>query len=318
MRIFAADLKRHKDMKARRVPWWNWYAVIVFFTSLTGAVVAQNLAQQSLIAHTLVGIHYPHKIVIHPREGNDYVYHLVKKGETLYSIARFYGIDVSTIVKDNPTLGEGKFLRYGDTLRIAIPPSAILKEPHLDTSGGYVPVFYRVQQGETLYGIARRKWHTSVDYIARLNGLQDYRILPGQYLQIGWLAKGGVNPIEKAEAARQYRTHQNEKHSLDQQFTDSASERMVEMSCVGYWDKTSDVRGLYVLHRRIPEGSIIEIINPLLETRVKARVVGTILEGAYPSDIDMVVSKGVADELGILDSRFYAKVVYHAPVEGAN
>jgi len=271
-----------------------------------------------MLSPTLVGIRYPHKIVIHPSEGGDYTYHLVTKGETLYSIARFYGIDVPTILEDNPALSGGHLVRTGDTLRIAILPAAILKDPHLDTSGGYVPVFYQVQKGETLYGIARRKWHTSVDYIARLNGLRDYRIHPGQFLQIGWLAKEGVNPIEKAEAARQYRTHQDEKHSLDQQFSDSATERVVEMSCVGYWDKSSDVRGLYVLHRHIPEGSVIEIINPLLDTRVKARVVGTILEGAYPSDIDMVVSKGVADELGILDSRFYAKILYHASAEGLN
>ncbi len=305
-------------MKARRDRWWRMYALMVFCHSLVGAATAQNTQDQHLMSRALVGIRYPHEIVIQSGEGNDYVYHLVKKGETLYSIARFYGSDVTTILEDNPALRDGHLLRYGDTLRIAISPAAILKDPHLDTSQGYVPVFYRVQKGETLYGIARRKWHTSVDNLAQLNTLEDYRILPGQYLQIGWLAKGGVDPIEKAEAVRQYRTHQDEKHSLEQQFTDRATERIVEISSVGYWDKSSDVQGLYVLHRHIPEGSIIEIINPLLDTRVKARVVGTILEGAYPSDIDMVVSKGVADELGILDSRFYAKIVYHAPVEDAN
>lgn len=81
--------------------------------------------------------------------------HVVKKGETLYGIARQYGMSPDVLARLNPSAADG--LKVGEVLRITSDndgSTATLELPAVaqDTTGGIVR--HTIQKGETLFGIA--------------------------------------------------------------------------------------------------------------------------------------------------------------------
>jgi LysM repeat protein len=82
--------------------------------------------------------------------GSPYFYHIVKKQETLFGIAKKYGTSIDAILKINPQMGE--YPKEGETIRI---PRAI-KETETTDSWSGSQTSHIVSQGETLYGIAKR------------------------------------------------------------------------------------------------------------------------------------------------------------------
>lgn len=107
---------------------------------------------------------------------SQFVEHTIINGETLSSIADKYGFSVSTIVANNPTLGDLDVIHPGQTLRIP-------------TQKGLV---YNVEAGDTLDSISRR-YGVPLDDVLKLpaNGLSDADIIkPGQTL----LLPGDIKP----------------------------------------------------------------------------------------------------------------------------
>ncbi|HQW94395.1 MAG TPA: hypothetical protein PLU58_01255, partial [Saprospiraceae bacterium] len=90
------------------------------------------------------------------------------------------------------------------------------------------------------------------------------------------------------------------------------SERQkIEDQGIAFWHKEMrGNKGLYVLHRNAPRGSVIKISNPMFGTTVYAKVAGSISSNAYPDDVMIVVSLEIADKLRARDARFFAKISY--------
>ena len=118
--------------------------------------------------------------------------HTVKKGETLYGIARKYGISVSELKKLNPGIKEN--ISIGDKLNVptqiaqhTIKPKNEVKQEVKTKSK---TIEYTVEKGETFYGIAK-KYNTSVDAIQKANpGVTSLKegdklkiVLPKDYVQ---------------------------------------------------------------------------------------------------------------------------------------
>ena len=99
----------------------------------------------------------------------------VKKGDTLYNIARVYGVSVSAI-KDLNYLTNNN-LYVGQVIRIP----EIYTKPEEMVVPDYIN--YTVQRGDTLYTIAR-KYNMSVDSIMQDNGLKSTNLMIGQNLKI--------------------------------------------------------------------------------------------------------------------------------------
>ena len=102
----------------------------------------------------------------------DYVNYKVKRGDTLYSIAKRYNVTVDDIISSNnltsTTLNIGK--------KLIIPTSTL--EPVPTT-----PSTYTVVPGDTLYSIARR-FNTTVDELKFLNNLTNNTLSIGEILTI--------------------------------------------------------------------------------------------------------------------------------------
>lgn len=100
-------------------------------------------------------------------------YYTIKRGDTLWGISRRYGVSVQNIVSwnniQNPNLiypGQ-RLILYGNY-----------------SSSNSNAVYYTVQRGDTLWGIARR-YRTCPKRIARINGIRNANLIyPGQVLKI--------------------------------------------------------------------------------------------------------------------------------------
>ncbi|MCH5304386.1 MAG: LysM peptidoglycan-binding domain-containing protein [Ruminococcus sp.] len=95
----------------------------------------------------------------------------VRKGNTLFGIAQFFGTTVDKILKLN-NIADPNTLYVGQTIIVPVDT---------EETSGYV---YVVRPGDTLWSIAQR-FKTSVEEIARKNGMYNPDILyPGTKLYI--------------------------------------------------------------------------------------------------------------------------------------
>ena len=90
-------------------------------------------------------------------------YHMVQPGETLYGIARLYGLKETDLRQANPNIS-AESLRPGQSLRI--PENVVMEEEHSYNEEGLL--YHKVKKKETLYSIAAY-YDVSVDEIRLVN-----------------------------------------------------------------------------------------------------------------------------------------------------
>jgi len=95
------------------------------------------------------------------------VVHVVRVGETLFSIAQHYGTTVSAIAQAN-RIANPRLIHVGQ--RLAIPASGMTPSPPSTSSGHRSPAAYIIQRGDTLSLIAHR-YTTTIRAIAELNSI---------------------------------------------------------------------------------------------------------------------------------------------------
>jgi LysM repeat protein len=120
------------------------------------------------------------KIVI---SGVTYYLHLVKKGETIYSVSKAYGISTEELLKENPPAVGG--LREGQSIRIR----ADLVSSTIPTQSAHYPsdvrdenkfIYHKLQAGETIYYLSKT-YSVSENEIIQSNPGIDINKLPLGY-----------------------------------------------------------------------------------------------------------------------------------------
>lgn len=119
----------------------------------------------------------------------NYTNYTVKKGDTLYSIAKANNISVDTLIKDNSITNNS--INIGQILKIRTPnnETTVIEEcigPDYtppDTNTTPILTTYTVKSGDNLYAIAK-KYNTSASAIANLNNLPNSILSIGQKLKI--------------------------------------------------------------------------------------------------------------------------------------
>jgi LysM repeat protein len=117
-------------------------------------------------------------------DGKAYYVHVVKQGETMYSISKAYSVPVSLIEQENPMVLTG--LRSDMSLKIPVmeqavtrPSQAMSTEPVLGEG-----ITHSMEPHETLYSVSRM-YHVSVDDILKINpGLNINDIPVGTVIKI--------------------------------------------------------------------------------------------------------------------------------------
>ncbi len=128
-----------------------------------------------------------------------FINYVVKKGDTLYSIARNNNVLVETIVKDNNITNNN--LTVGSTIKIRVPESSIgaVEEcfgvDYTPPKTNNQTINYTVKKGDSLYKIAN-SYNTSVSNIVNLNNLKSNNLSIGQILKIP-VSNSNSNPISQ-------------------------------------------------------------------------------------------------------------------------
>ncbi|MCC9137944.1 LysM peptidoglycan-binding domain-containing protein [Pontibacter silvestris] len=130
--------------------------------------------------------------------------HVVKQGETLYSISRMYAVSLNDITKWN-NLGDTP-IKIGQELIIAEPlitPSETgkseVKEPVTTAPTKATTSLHTVVTGETLYQVSKQ-YNISLDDLRQWNNLPDNSIKVGQELRVAAPAENIATPAQEAEA----------------------------------------------------------------------------------------------------------------------
>lgn len=235
--------------------------------------------------------------------------HEVEKNQTLYSLAKFYGLHTEEIFYYNPQL-KSQIIAPQQRIKIPIPNRAILRYKTPDfLPDQYAPVYYVVKKGDTFFSISTKVFKMPMDTIAARNNMENHVLSIGQQLFIGWVSINGipesyrkkrVNPeFRKSDVLRN--KYVQGKHVKREQNEQGAA----------FWQKNGDSSSeLYALHRKAPINSVIAVTNPMSRRKVYAKVIGRIPENVYGSDIVIVVSPKVANLLGAKDPRFFVKLNY--------
>ncbi|GAA4000415.1 hypothetical protein GCM10022408_09370 [Hymenobacter fastidiosus] len=125
--------------------------------------------------------------------------HVVQKSESLYAIARRYGLRPTDVVAwnnlpANPSLRLGQALRVAAPAAVAVAPAATPKPAatiapasaapaETAAAVGTDPVRHKVATGESMYGISRR-YGVTIKQIMEWNGKADFNVKPGEVLTI--------------------------------------------------------------------------------------------------------------------------------------
>jgi LysM repeat protein len=231
--------------------------------------------------------------------------HKIQKGQNLYGLARFYGLNEEELYPYNPSLKSNK-VGIGQVIHVPIPNAAIKRfKGDNFKRWKFAPIMFVVKKKDNLYKIAKTLFHMPIDSVVKWNNLPDETIQPGQVLHVGWMSIEGV--ADTIRAMRKGATDIRGK-LLQNDFAKVKS-KTKEQKGAAYWQKNGNQNtDLYCLHRTAKVGSTIAITNNMNNKTVYAKVIGKIPDNAYNNETVIIVAPSVAKLLGAKDEKFFVKV----------
>lgn len=242
--------------------------------------------------------------------------HTVKQGESIFNIAKQYGITAYQIRKLNNladnALSTGQVLKIPSDITTEIPKAtenverAVVKESTKDQN-----FIYTVASGESIFSIAK-KFNLTAYQIRTANKLNDNTISSGQKLVIPKPPEPkSVNDLSKEEQEGSPDSTSFKDPKLRGAPSRYGLNQIEEKgTAVSISDVDLDATKMLVLHRTAPIGTIIKLTNPMTNRTALAKVVGKFTENESTKDVIIVMTKAVADSLGALDKRFFCNLTY--------
>ncbi len=239
-----------------------------------------------------------------------YFEHFIAPKQTLFSLARFYGLSVEELYYCNPGLKD-QTVRAGMPIRVPVPNAAIKRY----MESGFnprenVPVFYSVKRGDTMFRIAKVYFRMPLELLMARNNMAGHGLKEGQQLHVGWISVQGIPDSLRQHAGGPLARRNAALRKI--YMYESAGKKQYDGQGVAFWQKASkEDSDLYALHRHAPANSIIEVLNPMNNRTVYVKVIGKIPDTAYRDEVVVVLSPLSAKLLGAIDPRFFVKVKYH-------
>lgn len=244
-------------------------------------------------------------VSVDAQTGDKICNYTIKQGQTLYSLARFFGMNEEELYSYNPKLSSNK-LTVGQVVRVPIANKAIRRTMGTDFKRWkFAPVYFIVQKGDNLYNIARRLYHVAEDSVAKWNNLKTHTLTVGQRLHVGWMSINGVPDSLRSTK------NSMESNARKAELNFEKQKKISEQRGSAFWIKKGNPKtDFYCLHRTAKKGSYVAITNGQTGRTVHAKVLGSIPDKAYPSEIVLLVSPSVARYLGAVDEKFFVKIKY--------
>lgn len=280
-----------------------YISVICFsFWSVTG-IHATGDSLRYLLPHDSIFIvldEFPEKIITHT----------ISKKQTLYGLARHYGLQVEELTYFNPGVNLAD-VKIGDQIKIPIPNAAIKRfKQKKFQRWKYAPVYYRVKQGDTMFKIAKIYFKMPVDTLKKRNKYWKEDVQVGQILQVAWLSTKGVPDSLQLFKKHPLWTASDELHT---KFAESATgTKVIKQKGVTIWPRNIENTSSdsYILHKFAKIGSVVVITNPMNNRKVYVKCIGRLPERTYGNEVLAMVSTSVANLLGVKDERFFSTLEY--------
>lgn len=253
--------------------------------------------------------------------------HTVLRNETIFTIAKQYGVTAYQIRKLNDLPDNA--ITIGQVLKV---PGSIIadvqvpkekqaentrtkeKEKEKEVQAPKEESFiHTVATGENIFSIAK-KYNLTAYQIRTANKLDDNTLKVDQKLVI----PKPPQPKSVNDASKE-----DQEGNPDSTMVKDPKLRrdpsvyglsQIEEKGTAVWIADQDLDGtkMLVLHRTAPVGRVIKITNPMTNRTTFAKVVGKFTENESTKDVIIVMTKAVADSLGALDKRFFCNLTYSA------
>ncbi len=232
--------------------------------------------------------------------------HVVRPGETLFSISRSYNISVDELKSLNGITENA--ISVGQQLNVK-SKVVVASEPVVGTT---MISYHSVAPKETLYSISR-------EYGISVQQIKEWNNLTGSNLEIGQLIRvaepttkiSESDPIDSTKLIK-VETPVNTKETIVKISENVAGTDEVKETGLAELIDGSDANRKYLaLHRTAKPGTILKIRNELNNREVFVRVVGPLPATSINNNIIIKISKSAFDRLGGVDSKFRAEVTYY-------
>lgn len=239
--------------------------------------------------------------------------HKIVKGQTIFSLAKFYGMSMDVLRQLNPSLNFD-IVSPNQKIKVIIPNRAIIRyrEPKFNPRW-YTPVYYQVKAGDNLFRLSRVYFRMPEDTIKARAKLKQGSLQPGQLIHIGWMSPQAI-PSE-------WQTRKPLPPSLQkvadlkkrfEAYSSTKKKKAIAQQGIANWQKEAPAaRNYYALHDKAPLNSIIELYNPVTKRTVYAEVLGRIPAAAYSTNMVVILSPNTAKLLGAKDANFFVKIKYY-------
>lgn len=259
-------------------------------------------------------------VFVRVENGQRILLHTVRTGEYPLIICRFYGIQPLDFYYNNPE-SANTGLRVGQQARIPIALRAIRRHTGSDFRiDDYVPVFYRVETGETLYRVAKTHFGLPMEVVKHRNRMETDVVYKNQVLHIGWIQRTGIpDSLHRymgtggalGEENNRLRTQYEQTNMLWQ--TEQKVKKPEKVAeGIAYWlkgERFASSNQLIVLYSGAPIGSIVKLENPMVaHSCVYAQVVGKLPDTPESQGTIILLSANVALALGGGDARLPVRV----------
>ncbi|QER42489.1 LysM peptidoglycan-binding domain-containing protein [Thermodesulfobacterium sp. TA1] len=247
----------------------------------------------------------PKKTLVNTKTYNKQTIYTVKKGDTLFSIAKKFGLSVEELKQTNHLKSNN--LKPGQILKIVVsqPPSKVrnltTKAPSIKQNLNSEPLIYVVQKGDTLFSIAKR-FGVSVEELKNLNQLSENSLKVGQTLKIG-------NPSEttKMISLKDERSQSLSSNSKDDVLIQSQPIETTKIKWITYKVQKGDT--LFSIAKKF--GISVEELKRINNLRYSKLSVGQVLK---IKETKVVVQEKV--NLPKLKQTFSSDFVWHKVKEG--
>lgn len=255
--------------------------------------------------------------------------HVVKSGETLFSISRLYDLSVDDLRKRNNL--PGNELNIGQVLDLPNSQALSTTVPVEKTNAPQDTAVYQwhiVRQGETLFSLSRMYNH-KVSELKKWNALTHNSISIGDSLIIGFSPKAksmhsanndsepqddlpeNEQPEENKEKSEVVASTDEDVKVTKQIVTNEANyEEMVETGLAELIENSGDSRKYLALHRTAKIGTIIRVKNEMNDREVFVRVLGNLPDTGINDKVLIKISQAAFDRLNAIDKKFRVQISY--------
>ena len=235
--------------------------------------------------------------------------HVLEKNQTLYSLAKFYGIHLEDIYFYNPTFRK-KPPSVGTPCIVPIPNKAILryktKKYYLKP---YIPVYYVVKHGDNLYHIAKHFFNMPLDTIKMRNHLETAAIHTGQQLLVGWMSIEGVKNKTDIPTSPLWKRSNYYRDKFYRQL--SSGRKKIMRKGAALWKKNNHQnKKIYALFNHAKPNTIIAVKNPMNGKKIFVKVVGRIPKSSFTTNTEIILSRAAAKMLKARNERFFVEIEY--------